>query len=257
MAEKGTATGRLEGKVALLAGATSGIGRATAEVFGQEGARVVVGGRRRREGRSIADAIVAAGGEAVYVHLDVTDETSVREAVQATVGEFGRLDALMSLAGGSSSGDGPVTEASSEQFWERMKVDLFGTFLCSRFAIPEIIKSGGGSVINMGSWMGFGTSPDRDAYSSAKGAVHTLTRSTARRYAHERVRINAIAPAAVLTERIAKLLEASPAARDLASGQALGLVEPREIANAAVFLASDESKKVTGQILAIHGGLFE
>ena len=109
----------------------------------------------------------------------------------------------------------------------------------------------------MGSWMGFGTSPGRDAYSSAKGAVHTLTRSTAGRYVHDRVRINAIAPAAVLTERIAKLLEESPAARDLASGQALGFVEPREIANAAVFLASDESKKVTGQVLAIHGGLFE
>lgn len=248
--------GRLKGKVAFLAGATSGIGRTTAEVFSREGARVVVGGNRRQEGQGVADAIVAAGGQAMYVHLDVTDEESVRQAVRATVGEFGRLDTAMSLAGGSSPGDGPVTASSTENFWERIKVDLFGAFLCSRFTIPEIIKAGGGSVINMGSMMGFGASPGRDAYSSAKGGVHTLTRTTARQYAHDGVRVNAIAPAAVLTERIAKLLEQSAAARELVSGQILGPIEPEEIAYAAVFLASDESKKMTGQVLAIHGGLF-
>lgn len=249
--------GRLDGQVAFIAGATSGIGRAVAELSAAEGARVAIGGRRGRDGRRIAEAIVAGGGRARYVPLDVTDEASVRHAVHTTVAEFGRLDVAVSVAGGSSPGDGPVTEASSEQFWERVKVDLFGTFLCSRFAIPEIIKSGGGSVINMGSMMGFGTTPGRDAYSSAKGAVHTLTRSTARQYANERVRVNAIAPAAVRTERIAALLAQSAGARELASRQVLGLVEPREIALAAVFLASDESEKMTGQVLAIHGGLFD
>jgi NAD(P)-dependent dehydrogenase (short-subunit alcohol dehydrogenase family) len=256
MSGKTAGKGRLEGKVAFLAGATSGIGHATAQVFSREGAHVVVGGRRRQEGQKIADAIVSDGGQAIYVHLDVTDETCVQQAVQATVGEFGRLDISMCLAGGSSAGDGPVTEGSIDLFWERIRVDLFGAFLCSRFAIPEIIRSGGGSVINMGSMIGFGTSPNRDAYSSAKGAVHTLTRSTARRYVGDRVRVNAIAPAGVLTERIARLLEESPAARELASGQVLGLIEPHEIAEVALFLASDESKKLTGQVIAIHGGLF-
>jgi NAD(P)-dependent dehydrogenase (short-subunit alcohol dehydrogenase family) len=142
-------TGRLDGKVAFLAGATGGIGRTAAEQFAREGARVVVGGRREREGQEVADAITAEGGEAIYAHLDVTDEGSVERAVQTAVSAFGRLDVMVSNAGGSSAADGPVTTASVEEFWQKTKVDLFGTFLCSRFAIPEIVKAGGGSVINM------------------------------------------------------------------------------------------------------------
>lgn len=252
-----TTTGRLTGKVAFLAGATSGIGRTTAEVFAREGARVAIGGRREPEGQEIAAGIVAAGGEALYVPLDVTNESSVQEAIRTTVETFGRLDTLVSLAGGSSAGDGPVTEASLEIFWDQLKTDLFGTFLCSRFAIPEIIRSGGGSVVNLGSMLGFGATPNRDAYSSAKGAVHTLTRSTARRYAQDRVRVNAIAPAGVRTERMVNILAQSPAAQAMADAHILGLVEPEEIAQAIVFLASDESKKLTGQVIAIHGGMFD
>jgi NAD(P)-dependent dehydrogenase (short-subunit alcohol dehydrogenase family) len=250
-------TGRLDGKVAFLAGATGGIGRTAAEQFAREGARVAVGGRRRREGQEVVDAITSEGGEAIYVDLDVTDEGSVERAVQTTVGAFGRLDVLVSNAGGSSAADGPVTTASVEEFWQKMKVDLFGTFLCSRFAIPEIVKAGGGSVINMASLAGFGSTQGRDAYSAAKGAVLTLTRSTAREYVRDRVRVNAIAPASVRTDRIMKLLEEAPGARAAMEGQALGLIEPIEIAHAAVFLASDESRSLTGQVIAIHGGLFE
>jgi NAD(P)-dependent dehydrogenase (short-subunit alcohol dehydrogenase family) len=248
---------RLGGKVALLAGATSGIGRAMAEMFAEEGAFVVVGGRRRREGEAVAGAIESGGGHAAYQPLDVTDEASVTEAVRATVSEFGKLDILVSNAGGSSAADGPVTSASVPEFWEKMKVDLFGCFLCSRFAIPEMIKSGGGSVINIASLAGFGTSPGRDAYSSAKGAVMTLTRSTARQYAPDRIRVNAIAPATVRTDRIERLIETAPGVRETLGRQTLGLIEPSEIAHAATFLASDESRSLTGQIIAVNGGLFE
>lgn len=249
--------GRLEGKVVFLAGATSGIGQTTAEMFAAEGASVVVGGRRRSEGEAVAAAITAAGGRAVYQPLDVAEEASVESAVRFTVAEFGRLDVLMSNAGGSSAHDGPVTAASIEEFWNKARIDYFGCFLGSRFAIPEIARSGGGSVINVASLAGFGTTTGRDAYTGAKGAVLALTKSTAREYAADRVRVNAIAPAAVRTERIEKLIATVPGARETVKAQTLGLIEPSEIAYAAMFLASDESRSITGQIIAVNGGLFE
>ncbi|MEV6287138.1 SDR family oxidoreductase [Kribbella sp. NPDC051770] len=252
-----TGTGRLAGKVALLAGATSGIGRATAELFAREGAHVAIGGRREQEGKQLATTIASTGGQAIYVHLDVTDEASVEQAVRITVDTFGRLDTVVNLAGGFSTGDGPVTEASVDLFWDQLKTDLFGTFLCNRFAIPEIIKSGGGSVVNIGSMLGFGSVPNRDAYSSAKGAVHTLTRSTARRFAEDKVRVNAVAPAGVRTERMANILAMSPAARAMADAHILGLIEPEEVAQTILFLASDESRKLTGQVIALNGGMFD
>jgi NAD(P)-dependent dehydrogenase (short-subunit alcohol dehydrogenase family) len=248
---------RLDGKVALLAGATSGIGQMMAEIFAAEGARVIAGGRRQNEGEAVADAIRARGGHAVYRHLDVSDEASAEGAVRFAVSEFGRLDVLVSNAGGSSASDGPVTTTPIEEFWNKARVDYFGTFLCSRFAIPEIARSGGGSVINIASLAGFGTTQGRDAYTGAKGAVLALTRSTAREYARDKVRVNAIAPATVRTKRIEKLIEASPEVRQVLERQALGLIEPGEIARAAVFLASDDARSITGQVIAINGGLFE
>jgi NAD(P)-dependent dehydrogenase (short-subunit alcohol dehydrogenase family) len=253
----GSANGRLDGKVAFLAGATSGIGEVMAEMFAAEGAKVVVGGRRRSEGEAVAGAIRAQGGRAAYVPLEVTDEESVACAVRFAVGEFGRLDILVSNAGGSGASDGPVTTASIEEFWTKAKVDYFGCFLCSRFSIPEIARSGGGAVINIASLAGFGTTPGRDAYSSAKGAVLALTRSTAREYASDRVRVNAIAPATVRTERIERLIAASPEVGETLARQSLGLIAPSEIAAAAVFLASDSARSITGQVIAINGGLFE
>jgi NAD(P)-dependent dehydrogenase (short-subunit alcohol dehydrogenase family) len=248
--------GRLAGKIAFLAGATSGIGRATAEMFAAEGASVVVGGRRHHEGEAVAEGIVSAGGRAVYQPLDVTDEASVGTAVRFTVSQFGRLDVLVCSAGGSSPADGPVTTASIEEFWSKARTDYFGCFLCSRFAIPEIARSGGGSVINVASVTGFGTARGRDAYSGAKGAVLALTRSTAREYAPDRVRVNAIAPALVRTERIERLMAAMPELGGVREAQVLGIIEPSEIAHVAIFLASDESRSITGEVITINGGLF-
>jgi NAD(P)-dependent dehydrogenase (short-subunit alcohol dehydrogenase family) len=216
----------------------------------------VVGGRRRREGEAVAQAITSAGGRAVYQPLDVTDEASVDRAVRFTVGHYGRLDVLVNNAGGSDPGDGSVTTASIEAFWNKARTDYFGCFLCSRYAIPEIARSGGGSVINVASVAGFGTATGRAAYSSAKGAVLTLTRSTAREYAADRVRVNAIAPALVRTERIERLMTTMPEFSRARDAQTLGIIEPSEIAHAAIFLASDESRSITGQVIAINGGLF-
>jgi NAD(P)-dependent dehydrogenase (short-subunit alcohol dehydrogenase family) len=252
-----TQRGRLAGKVALLAGATGGIGQVVAEMFAAEGAAVVVGGRRRTEGEAAAEGINRRGGRGVYQPLDVTDEASVRDAVRATVDEFGRLDVLVSNAGGSTPADGPVTTASIDEFWRKMQTDLFGCFLGSRFAIPAMRESGGGSVINVASLAGFGTVPGRDAYSVAKGGVLTLTKSTARQFASDRIRVNAIATASVRTERIERLIEARPENNELIARQTLGLIEPSEVGHLAIYLASDESRSLTGQIISVNGGLFD
>jgi NAD(P)-dependent dehydrogenase (short-subunit alcohol dehydrogenase family) len=226
-------------------------------MFAQQGARVVVTGRRAEQGEAVARGIVAAGGDAVFQLCDVTEPESVEEAVRQTIRRLGRLDVLLNNAGGSGNADGPVTTASLDEFWNKMRVDHFGTFLTLRFAIPEMIKTGGGSVINMVSVAGFGNlTGGRSAYASSKAAVMNLTRSTAHAFAKERVRVNAIAPAGVGTERIKKMLADRPEAKVAIAAQQFGLIEPDDIAYAAVFLASDESRMITGHILPVDAGSF-
>jgi NAD(P)-dependent dehydrogenase (short-subunit alcohol dehydrogenase family) len=168
---------RLKNKCALLMGATGGIGQTCAEMFAQQGARVVVTGRRAAEGEAIARSITATGGDAAFQLCDVTEPESVEDAVRQAIGYLGRLDILLNNAGGSSNADGPVTTAALDEFRNKIRVDLFGTFLSLRFAIPEMVKSGGGSVINMVSVAGFGNlASGRSAYASSKAAVMNLTR---------------------------------------------------------------------------------
>lgn len=244
---------RLVGKVVLVSGATTGIGKVSAEVFAREGAKVVLTGRRA-EGEAVAAAIRRDGGTATFVQTDVTDEAAVRRAVETTIQTYGSLHVLFNNAGGSSNADGKVTEASLDEFWRVIKLDLFGTFLCCRFAIPEIIRAGGGAVINNASMVGIKGELNRDAYTAAKGGVIALTRSMAAEFVREKVRVNAIAPGAVKTERILAMIEANPAAKKAVEIQPLGLIEPMEIAQLAVFLASDESRSITGEVFPITGG---
>lgn len=250
-------TDRLKGKVAFLAGATSGIGEACAEIFAREGAMVAIAGRREPEGEAIAARIRAAGGQAIFLRTDVTESLQVQQSIDAAAAKFGRLDILLNNAGGSTARDGRVTEAPDDEFWRALKLDLFGTWNCCKHALPHLVRAGGGSVINMASMVAVNPTVGRDAYTSAKGGVVALTASMAREYAPDRVRVNAIAPAAVATARIRGLLETVPGAKAIVSRQKLGLIEPDEVAWAAVFLASDESRTLTGQTIAIHGGAFE
>jgi len=244
--------GRLEGKVAFISGAAAGIGRASAIRFAQEGARVVVADISTTAAEETAHL---AGHGAIAVHTDMTDEESVRAAIRAAVDTFGRLDVLHNNAGGSTPQDNTVVDAPIEEFWRVIKLDLFGTFLGCRYGIPALVQSGGGAVINMTSNMALMGVPGRDCYTAAKGGVAALTRSLAVEFASQRVRVNAIAPSATMTARLKKLVMANPAVNKLAESHLLGQIEPEDIANAALYLASDESRAMTGHIMAVDSGV--
>jgi NAD(P)-dependent dehydrogenase (short-subunit alcohol dehydrogenase family) len=246
---------RLAGKVALITGAGGGIGRTTAELFAHEGARVVIAEYDETTGRQAAAAIAGAGGEALFVHTDVTDEASVTQAVAETVRRFGALHVLYNNAGGSTLADGPLTEAPIDEFWRAIKLDLLGTWLVSRHAIPAIVKAGGGSVINATSVVALMGWPGKDAYTASKGAIAALTRSMAVEFAPDKVRVNAVAPCVTRTPRVLAQLAASETTQKLAARHLVDLADPIDVANAALFLASDESARTTGHILAVDSGL--
>jgi NAD(P)-dependent dehydrogenase (short-subunit alcohol dehydrogenase family) len=249
---------RLAGKVAFITGGGRGIGRATAERFAEEGAKVVIAEIDAASGEAAAQSARSraknSGGDAHFVQCDVRKRTSVEAAVAETVERFDGLHILHNNAGGSTLQDGPVTAAPEEEFWRVITLDLFGTFLCSKIAIPALIKSGGGSIINMSSIVALKALPGRDCYTAAKGAIAALTRSMAVEYASHRIRVNAIAPGVVLTERVKKLLEGSKDIEKLAATHLLGLGLPSHMADMAVYLASDESAITTGQILSVDSG---
>jgi NAD(P)-dependent dehydrogenase (short-subunit alcohol dehydrogenase family) len=243
--------GRLEGKVALITGAGGGIGRAAALLFAAEGARVAVAEIVEEAGAATARAIEQAGGEALFVATDVSRSDSVEAAVKATVARFGGLSVLYNNAGGATPRDGKVTEMALEEFWRTIGVDLFGTFLGCRFAIPAMVAGGGGSIINTTSIRALIGTAGADAYSSAKGGVRALTQALALQWAAHAIRVNAIAPGVVLTERVRALLrEDDP----IFKKSLLGASEPEDIARMALYLASDESRRVTGAILPMDSG---
>jgi NAD(P)-dependent dehydrogenase (short-subunit alcohol dehydrogenase family) len=249
---------RLAGKVAFITGGGGGIGRATAERFAEEGAKVVIAeidvGRGEAAAQSARSRASNSGGDAHFIHCDIRERANVEAAFAETVKRFGGLHILHNNAGGSSPDDGRVTEVSEDEFWRVIKLDVYGTFLCSRLGIPHMIKSGGGSIINMSSIVALRALPGRDCYTAAKGAVAAMTRSMAVEYAADRIRVNAIAPGVVLTERVKKLLEGSKDIEKLATTHLLGLGLPIHMADMAVYLASDESAITTGQVISVDSG---
>ncbi|SAL00051.1 Short-chain dehydrogenase/reductase SDR [Caballeronia calidae] len=246
---------RLDGKVALITGGAAGIGRATALAFAREGARVGFIDRDVQQGRETAQRIEAAGARALFIEADVTDAEQVASAVGEVVRTFGGLHILHNNAGGSSARDAAVTEAPEDEFWARIRIDLYGTWLCCRHGIPEIIRSGGGSVINMSSIFAFLGTHGKDAYTAAKGAVSALTRSMAVEFAKDRVRVNAIAPGATSTDRVVAMMKVDGVTGISARNQLFGMIAPEDVASTALFLASDESRSTTGHILPVDGGL--
>jgi len=243
---------RLAGKVAFITGAGTGIGRATAILLAREGAKVAVADI---DAAAADETAQLAGNEAIAILTDVTDPDSLKAAIRATVDKFGRLDVLHNNAGGSTAQDDTAVNAPIEEFWRAIKLDLYGTFLGCRFGIPELIKAGGGSVINMSSNVALMGVAGRDCYTAAKGGIAAITRSLAVAYAPQKVRVNAIAPSATMTDRVKRLIAGNAALTRLADSHLLGLIEPGDIANTALYLASDDSRMVTGQVLAVDSGV--
>lgn len=248
--------GRLEGKVALITGAGTGIGRATARAMAAEGAKVVVAEINAASGEQTAQIVTQAGGTCIAITTDVTQEDSVRAAIETAVRQFGGLHILHNNAGGSTPVDSTVVDVPIEEFWRAIRLDLFGTFLGCRFGIPAIIASGGGAVINMASNVALMGIAGRDCYTAAKGGIAAMTRSMAVEFAPQNVRVNAIAPAATMTDRVRGRLESGvPRIVKMTESQLLGVIEPEDIANMAVFLGSEESRKVTGHIYPVDSGI--
>ena len=246
---------KLKDKVAFITGAGIGIGRAGALLFAREGAKVAVADVSREHGEETVRLIREDGGASIFLQTDVSNETQVADALAATVAAYGGIDVLYNNAGGSSERDGTVTDISIEEFWRVLNVDLFGTFLCCRLAIPLMIEAGGGVIINTTSTVALRGVRKTDGYTSAKGAVLSLTQSMAVNYAHRNIRINALAPAGIHTERLLRRLEQVRGThKGGKSGHLLGDGTPEDVATAALFLASNDSRYITGVVLPVDGG---
>lgn len=252
------AVSRLANKIALITGAGTGIGRACALLFAREGARLVLVARRPAPLTAVSSEIAGTGGEAVAVCCDVTRASEVARAVDAAVERFGRLDIVVNSAGALQVA---TAEQTSEEEWDRLiDVNLKGTFLVSRAALPVMRMSGGGSIVNIGSLLGLIGMKSRAAYCASKGGVTLLTKAMALDHAAEGIRVNCICPALVETELVQGLFTGQPdpeAARRVRIDQIpLGrLGRPDDVAQFALFLASDESSWITGAAYALDGGM--
>ena len=245
---------RLAGKRIIVTGAARGIGLAMVRCFAAEGARVVLADVDVTVGSQQATRSRDEGHTVDFVGIDVTDEQSVATGVAKAVDLMQGIDALVNNAGGSSLNDGALTDFALDEFWRTIRIDLLGTVLMSRAVIPFLIDQGGGAVINMGSLLAERGVAGRDAYTAAKGGVHALTRSMAVNYAPAKVRVNCIAPGAVLSERMRGFIRDDPRVQANVAKHLLGLPEPEEIAEMALYLLSDAARHVTGSIMRIDGG---
>ena len=249
--------GRLDGKVALITGGASGMGMVAARLFVSEGAKVVLTDVADEQGEGVAEEIRSAGGDATYVHADVSSEADAEAMVRRAVSTYGGLTVLYNNAGVMLAADGSV-HTTDESVWDTtLAVNIKGVVHGCKYGIPAMIASGGGSIINVASfvaWMGAATS--QTAYTASKGAVLAMTREIAVEYARKGVRCNALCPGPIDTPLLAELL-ADPERRQrrfvhIPMGR-LGQAE--ELAKAALFLASDDSSYMTGASLIVDGGI--
>jgi NAD(P)-dependent dehydrogenase (short-subunit alcohol dehydrogenase family) len=250
------ATGRFAGKVALVTGGNSGIGRHACLAFAREGARVVVAARRAEEGEHTVGLIRGAGGEAVFVSTDVTRAESVKAAVNACIERYGRLDAAFNNAGITGSVSDLIVDYDEETFDRTVDVNLKGTWLCMKYEIPQMLRGGRGSIVNCSSTAGLRGGARASAYYASKHAIIGLTKSVALEYASQGVRINAVCPGMIGTDMVSREFAGAPekfaALRTKIPMARIGTVE--EIASAVLWLCADESSYVTGAALSADGG---
>lgn len=247
---------RLHEKVALITGAGSGIGRAAAELMSKEGARVVVADHDTRAAEETAALITAAGGQALPLTVDVMEEDSIADMISATVNEYGSLHVLCNHVGGTNPRtDLDVLRMDMDEFDRAVALNMRSTLLGSRHAIPHMIRAGGGAIINTASVAALVGDVLQTSYGAVKAAVVSITKSVATQYGPQNIRCNAIAPGAVMTPALENNLP-QEVIDSLKRGNALPyLGSPEDIGHTMVFLASDESRYLTGQLLVVDGGM--
>jgi len=250
----------LQDKVCLVTGGANGIGKATCKRLAAEGAKVAITDLADDEGKAVRDAIVADGGEAVYLHLDVTDETEIERVFGEVEQKWGRLDVLVSNAG-ISGVDKPTDQIEAEEWSKVMDVNVNGVFYCTKAAIPLMRRSGaGGSIVNLSSIYGIIGAPDIPPYHASKGAVREMSKTDAIFYAEDGIRVNSVHPGFIWTPLVEAMAEDSEEGKEafrdnLDSLHPLGHVgEPDDIAAGIAYLASDDAKFITGSELVIDGG---
>lgn len=247
---------RLENKVAIITGGGDGIGQATAVMFAKEGAKVVIADINPEKGNKSVDMVKAVDGQAMFVQVDVAEADSVENMVKQVVDAYGKIDILVNSA--AVFVEATVLNTSVED-WDRiMAINLRGIFLCCKYTIPEMIKAGKGSIVNIGSEAGITGFKNQTAYDASKGGVVNMTRCLALDFAEHNIRANCVCPGTTETPMVKQAIAVAPdpeaARRSFSARPLLRLGRPEEIAAGILYLASDESPYATGAILAIDGG---
>ncbi|MEX0599003.1 MAG: SDR family NAD(P)-dependent oxidoreductase [Rhodothermales bacterium] len=251
----------LDGRVCIVTGAASGIGRATARLFARHGARVAAFDVNRGEGEEVVQAIRDDAGTAAFFEVDVSDGEQVRAAVEGVAAEFGRVDVLFNVVGvsGRKWGDGPIHECT-EEAWDRvLDVNLKSVFLCTKYAVARMLESGSGAVVNLSSVLALQGGDDdfaTHAYAASKGGIVSMTRSVARYYSTKGIRANVICPGLIATKMSSRAQSDPDILKRLETLQPLtgAFGDPEDVAEAALFLASDRSSFITGAVLPVDGG---
>lgn len=250
---------RLKDKIAFITGATSGIGAVMARRFAEEGAKVVIAARRVDKGEAVAASIRDAGGQAAFHKMDTAVESEVQASVEFAVDTFGALNILVNNAGPvdliQSGTDRPVHELASDAFDRIVKVTLYGPFWCCKHAIPHMIRGGGGSIVNISSIAAVTGMPMLPAYSAAKGGLSAMTRQLAFDYGRHNIRANAIITGLIVHEGSKAQIDTPAKYQAYRNRHLTRLGVPDDIANAAIYLASDESEFVTGSHINVEGGV--
>nr|ABZ10145.1 putative short chain dehydrogenase [uncultured marine microorganism HF4000_APKG10H11] len=248
---------KLQNKVSIVTGGSIGIGKAIAELYSDEGATVIIADVNEEQGKKTVDNINQKGGNAIFIKTDVSNEREVDEMIKMVVGKFKKIDILCNNAG--IVGTGTICDTDTEE-WDRiMNVNMKGVFLCIKYVIPVMMKTGGGSIVNLSSISGLTAFPSLTAYSASKAGVILITKTVAIDYGKHNIRVNAICPSNIETPMFEELLEGLPDPNQ-ARKNLLDMIPmkrfgtPEDVAKIALFLASDESSFVTGEYIMVDGG---
>jgi NAD(P)-dependent dehydrogenase (short-subunit alcohol dehydrogenase family) len=246
----------LDGKIVLITGGGSGIGRAAAVLFANEGAKVIIAGRRIENGNETVEMIQKTGGEAIFIQTDISIEDQIEKLISDIVQKYGRLDCAFNN-GGVDGKPAPIVDCEEEDWDMIIDINLKGTFLLMKYEIRQMLIQGYGSIVNMSSVCGTIARPNRCAYNASRHGVEGLTKTAALEYSNKGIRINAVAPGSIRTDIFYRSTQGNPEKEKIyAQAHPIGRIgEPEEVATAALWLCSDAASFVTGSIILVDGGL--